>query len=234
MIKILTIIPARSGSKGIKNKNIKDFKGKPLLAYSIEQAKRSKYFSHMRIIVSTDSEKYALIAKNYGAEVPFLRPSNLSQDLSVDQDFIEYTLNNLKNYNADIILQLRPTHPCRKVEDIDKCLDIFIENRNKYDSLRAISPMEKSPFKMYTIDIKNNKLNPLFKEINGIKEPYNQCRQVLPQAYLHSGYIDIINTSILKNGTISGENVYPYLVNDEDIVDIDTEKDWKKAVELFS
>ena len=234
MIKILTIIPARSGSKGIKNKNIRNFKGKPLLAHSIDQAKKSKYVSFMKIIVSTDNEKYAKIAKDYGAEVPFLRPENISQDLSIDQEFIEYTLFNLKDYTPDIILQLRPTQPLRKIEDIDNCLDIFIKNRHKYDSLRTIIPLEKSPFKMFTVDKENNKLNPLFKEINGIKEPYNQCRQILPQAYLHIGYIDILNVDIIKKGTISGENVYPYIMENKDIIDIDSEEDWQKAEELFS
>jgi len=234
MIKILTIIPSRSGSKGIKNKNIRDFKGKPLLAHSIDQAKKSKYASFMKIIVSTDNQTYAEIAKKYGAEVPFLRPENISQDLSTDQEFIEYTLFNLKEYTPDIILQLRPTQPCRKIEDIDNCLDIFIKNRHKYDSLRTVIPLEKSPFKMFTVDRENKKLNPLFKEINGIIEPYNQCRQILPQAYLHIGYIDILNTDIVKKGTISGENVYPYIMENKDIIDIDTEEDWQKAEKLFS
>ncbi len=233
MKKILCIIPARSGSIEIKDKNIKIFKKKPLLAWSIEQAKQSKHINNMRIIVSTDSVQYKDIAIKYGAEVPFLRPDNISNNYSTDFEFINHAVEYLKqneNYIPDIILQLRPTQPLRKVDDIDKCLDIFINNYNEYDSLRSIVEFEKSPFKMYTID--NNNLNPLFKSINGIIEPYNKSRQLLPKTYLHNGYIDIIKTSILKNKTINGENIYPYIMNKDDTIDIDTIEDWNNAEKL--
>lgn len=226
MVEILCIIPARSGSKGIKNKNIIDFKGKPLLAWSIEQAQKCNY--NMKIIVSTDSQEYADIAKKYGAEVPFLRPDEISKDLSTDFEFLNHCVNWLKNnenYNCDIILQLRPTSPTRNVEDINKALKLFIENRDKFDSLRSVIPFEKSPFKMYSIN--NNTLTPLFNEINNIKEPYNQARQILPQCYLHNGYIDILNTSILNNNTISGKNILPFIMDDNNNLDIDVIDDLK-------
>ena len=229
-MKILCIIPARSGSKGIDDKNVKIFKSKPLLSWSIEQALQSKYT--MRIIVSTDSEQYKHIAIKYGAEVPFMRPTEISQDLSTDFEFIKHTINWLKDnemYIPDIILQLRPTQPCRNVKDIDKCLDFFIENFEKYDSLRTVVEFEKSPYKMYRINKLENKLEPLYTEIDDIKEPYNQCRQTLPKTYLHNGYIDIIKTSIIKYGTISGKNIYPYIMEKDDVIDIDTINDWKKA-----
>ena len=225
---ILCIIPARSGSKGIAHKNIKLFHNKPLLVWSINQAQQSKY--NMRIIVSTDSQQYATIANNYGAETPFLRPPEISQDLSTDYECIKHCLDLLKNnenYIPDIVLQLRPTQPLRKIETIDKCLDIFIQNRNNYDSLRTVVEFEKSPYKMY--NIVNNQLLPLFTEINNIKEPYNQCRQVLPKTYLHNGYIDIFNADIINNNTISGLNIYPFIMNKCDIIDIDTDDDWIKA-----
>tara|TARA_Y100000389_G_scaffold29518_1_gene25125 strand:+ start:1852 stop:2562 length:711 start_codon:yes stop_codon:yes gene_type:complete len=230
MKEILCIIPARSESKGIPNKNIKIFKGKPLIAWSIEQSKKSKY--NMKIIVSTDSLEYAQISKKYGAEVPFIRPKEISQDLSTDYEFINHAIKYLnfnENYKPDLILHLRPTQPCRKVEDINKCLDIFIKNYKNYDSLRTVIEFEKSPFKMYSIDTNKDKLVPLFKEIGNIKEPYNECRQYLPKIYLHNGYIDIIKTSILKNNTISGNNIYPYIMNKNDTIDIDTIEDWIKA-----
>ena len=227
---ILCLIPARSGSKGIPNKNIRLFKDKPLLAWSIEQAKQCKYSNNMRIIVSTDSDEYANISREYGAEVPFLRPAEISQDESIDSEFIEHALNWLEineNYIPDIILQLRPTQPCRKVEDINKCLDIFINNRKEYDSLRTVIPIEKCPQKMYIIE--NNELIPYFKSYGDIKEPYNQCRQALPISYLHNGYIDILNSEIVKRGTISGEKIYAYIMNKNDTIDIDSNEDWKKA-----
>ena len=226
MVQILCIIPARSGSKGIKNKNIMDFNGKPLLAWSIEQAQKCNY--KMKIIVSTDSQEYADIAIKYGAEVPFLRPSEISNDLATDFEFINHCVNWLKtneNYSCDIILQLRPTSPTRNVEDINKAVELFIENRNKFDSLRSVIPFEKSPFKMYSLN--DNNLIPLFNEVNGIKEPYNQPRQILPQFYLHNGYIDILNTTILNDNTISGKNILPFIMDDNNNLDIDVIDDLK-------
>jgi CMP-N,N'-diacetyllegionaminic acid synthase len=226
-INILCIIPARSGSKGLPDKNIMNFKGKPMLVWSIEQAQKCKYSNRIKIIVSTDSEKYAKIAREYGAETPFIRPTEISGDLSTDYECIKHCVEYLKeheNYECDIIMHLRPTQPCRKIVDINKCLDIFIENIENYDSLRSVIPVEKSPFKMYKIR-NNNLLEPLFNLVNDIMEPYNQPRQVLPQTYLHNGYIDILKTEILRNNTISGSKIYPYIMNQHDNIDIDYEKD---------
>ena len=224
MLEILCIIPARSGSKGIIDKNIIDYNGKPLLSWSIIQAKNSKY--KMKIIVSTDSEKYKKIAIEYGAEVPFLRPPEISQDLSTDFECINHCVKWLEkneNYKSDIILHLRPTSPNRSVTLIDDCLDNFIKNRSNYDSLRSVIPFDKSPFKMYKIA--NDHLLPLFRTIDNIYEPYNQARQILPQCYLHNGYVDILNTNILQYSTISGNKILPYLMNEEHNIDIDNPKD---------
>ena len=229
-VKILCIIPARSGSKGIPDKNIKLFKGMPLLAWSIKQAEECKY--NMRIIVSTDSPEYQKIAIKHRAEAPFLRPTKISGDLSTDYECIKHCINWLRvneKYNPDVILQLRPTQPCRKVNDIDKCLDIFIDKCAEYDSLRTVVEFEKSPYKMYSVDTHPNLLKPLFDEVNGIKEPYNQCRQILPKTYLHNGYIDIFNTEIIERGTISGTKIYPYIMDKNDTIDIDNMEDWVKA-----
>lgn len=231
-LKILVLIPARCGSKGLPNKNIKDFCGKPLLAWSIEQAKSSKYVDNMRIVLSTDSIEYANIGNEYGAEVPFIRPKKIAQDNSTDIEFIQHAVSYLEeweNYKSDIILQLRPTQPCRKVEEIDKCLDLFLQNREEYDSLRTLVESPKSPYKIYQIN-NDNVLEPVIK-LEGL-EGINMCRQDLPKCYLHNGYIDILNTDILKKNTISGSKIYPYIMNNEDHIDIDTIKDWNEA-ELF-
>ena len=226
-MKILCIIPARGGSKGIKDKNIINVNGLPMLVWSIKQAQASKYNEYMKIVLSTDNEEYRKIGIEYGAEAPFLRPKEISGDLSTDQEFIEHAIKYYKNeYEPDIILQLRPTYPTRKVEILDECLDIFLKVRNEYDSLRTVIPFEKSPYKMYKIE--NNNLEPLFREVNNIKEPYNQCRQILPQTYLHNGYIDILNTNIIENRTISGDRIYPFVMDKEEIHDIDTIEDLKK------
>ena len=190
-MKILCLIPARSGSKGIKNKNIKELNGKPLIAYTIEQAINTKY--KMKIIVSTDSQEYADISKKYGAEVPFLRPKEISGDLSTDIEFIKHCVDWLKHnqdYIPDIILQLRVTSPLRKVDDINKSLEIFINNFDKYDSLRSVYELDKTPYKMYHIE-KNN-LIPIIKNYNNLNEPFNCGRQNFPKTYIHNGYIDIL------------------------------------------
>ena len=228
-MKILCIIPARSGSKGIPDKNIKLLLNKPLIAWSIDQAKNTKYYKEgsMRIIVSTDSEKYKQIAVKYGAEVPFLRPSNISQDTSIDIEFINHTVNKLKeieDYTCDYILQLRPTQPCRSNGLIDDCLDKFIGS--KFDSLRTVIPVEKTPYKMYKID--GDELVPLFKNINGITESYNIGRQYLPKTYLHNGYVDILKPKLLEKNMISG-NILAYEMGYESNIDIDSLQDWEKA-----
>lgn len=235
-MKILTIIPARSGSKGIPHKNIKYFNGKPLMIWSILQAKQSKYFNCMKIVVSTDSYEYARITC---LEQPFVqiikRPMEISKDNSIDIEFIQHTIQYLKeteNYEADIILQLRPTQPCRKVEDIDICLELFIRQRDKYDSLRTVVKIEKTPYKMYKIE--NNNLVPYLKTYGQYDEPYNICRQYLPDSYLHNGYIDIINFSLVKQNKISGDKILPYIMDKKDTIDIDTLEDWKKAECSFS
>jgi CMP-N-acetylneuraminic acid synthetase len=223
---ILCIIPARSGSKGLPNKNIINFKGRPLLAWSIYHAQQSKYNKQIKIIVSTDSKEYANIAKKWGAECPFLRPPEISGDLSTDFECIQHCVDWLERneqYFTDFILHLRPTQPLRKIEDLDKCIELFIKKRNNYDSLRTVIPFKKSPYKMYRI--KNDELTPLYKEINNMKEPYNMARQILPQCYLHNGYIDILNRNILKKGTISGDKIYAYVMNENDDIDIDYKED---------
>ena len=225
--KILCIIPARSGSKGIPHKNIKEYNGKPLLGWSIVQAKESKYVSRMRIIVSTDSMEYKQVALEYGAEVPFLRPSEIAQDLSPDSHMIKHALDWLKDnesYVPDVVLQLRPTQPMRKTEDIDNCLDIFFNNMMEYDSLRTVIPLDKTPYKSYKIE--DNILIPLCKDYNGILEPYNQARQIFPPSYIHNGYIDIIKASVVTEDIISGTKIYPYVMSSEDKHDIDTLQDF--------
>lgn len=233
-MKILVVIPARSGSKGIKDKNIKSFLGKPLMVWSIEQAQKSKYSNNMKIVVSTDSEKYQKIALAANAECPFLRPEEISGDLSTDYECINHCVNYYNKeliYHPDIILHLRPTQPCRKVYDIDTCIELFEKHIHKYDSLRTVVEIEKTPYKMYQIE--NEYLKPLFTKYNEEIEPFNKGRQIFPKVYLHNGYIDILKPSLLVENKLSGERIYPYVMNKHDTVDIDMEEDWVKAEEQF-
>ena len=226
---ILALIPARGGSKGIKMKNIKKFKGKELIYWSIKIAKDSKYIN--RIIVSTDNNKIKETALKYGAEVPFMRPKEISGDLSNDYQFIKHCLDYLKETEGeipDIVIQLRPTYPTRRLSILDETIEIFMNCFDEYDSLRTVYKLDKSPYKMYRVV--NKQLIPLFKEVDGINEPYNECRQKLPEAYIHNGYIDIIKSSIVYDkNSITGDSIYPYIMNSNEYHDIDTEKDWKEA-----
>jgi len=224
---ILALIPARSGSKSIPNKNIKDYCGKPLIAWSIEQAKQSKYITD--IIVSTDCEEIKKIAEKYGAEVPFLRPKKISGDHSTDYEFMKHATEWLeyRNRTPGMIVHLRPTYPNRNFNDIDKCIEKF-RNEPSYTSIRSVVESEHSAYKMYTN--KNQQLIPLFNTINGINEPYNNARQLLPKCYWHNGCIDITTPNCLKKfESVSGNKILMYEMKNDEVDDIDTIEEWNRS-----
>ena len=226
---IHALIPARSGSKSIPNKNIKIYKNYPLFVHSILLAKRNNLIS--RVVVSTDCDKIQKIAITHGADAPFLRPLDISDDLSSDLECFQHYLKWLtdsKQILPDIIVHLRPTYPERNEKILNVTLIKFLSNCNEYTSLRTVIPIEKSLFKMYTIN--TNKLNPVFLKFNNIIEPHNQARQLLPQTYLHNGCIDIINRTTIENNSMTGNNIYPYIMSHCENFDIDSEEDWKNSL----
>lgn len=221
---ILCIIPARSGSKGIINKNIKLYKGLPLMGWSIKQALSTE--RKMRVIVSTDSEEYAKIARDLGAETPFLRPKEISEDLSTTLECLKHCLEWLlanENYNPDIVVLLQATSPERNLDELNNCIKKFIESRDQYDSLFTVYKMEKSPIKMFYFD-DNNIFKPFFDNFNGIIEPYNKPRQILPEIYNQNGSIHIFNSYIMSNNTYFGKRMLPYVTDFKQ--DIDSLSDW--------
>ena len=137
MAKVLAIIPARAGSKGLKNKNIKLLNGKPLIAYTIMQAKKSELIS--KIVVSTDSDEIATISKQYGAEVPFIRPKEFSYDNSLTYDVVQHCIDffNDRQDIYDIILLLQPTTPFRPFTTIDKAIEILLNDKS-FDSVVSV------------------------------------------------------------------------------------------------
>ena len=235
-LNIVALIPARSGSKGIIDKNIKKYKGLPLMAHSIILAKQSEYINN--VYVSTDSQQYANIAIEHGAEVPFLRPPELSNDLSSDYEcfkhFLEWMIYN-KQVLPDIIVHLRPTYPNRTIQLLNLSIELFLKEYNNYDSLRSVVPYKKTPFKMYHInyDVNNNNLLiPFLKEdpYHRFNEPYNQARQNFPETFLHNGCIDIIKSSvILNNNLLSGTRIYPFIMDEDETNDIDDLDDFDKS-----
>ena len=228
MSNILAVIPARSQSKGIIDKNIRLFNGKPLLAYSIKHALSSNKIN--RVIVSTDSEKYAEIAKEFGAEVPFLRPNAIAQDDSLDIDVFTHALNYLRkeeNYLPEMCVHLRPTHPLRHISDIDTAVQILLDNP-QFDSVRSVSPTKQTPYKMWTID-QEGRLAPI--ATCHIPEAYNAPRQMLPQVWTQNANLDIVRSwVILGKHSMTGTNIAAFK-QDFDF-DIDSESEFIRA-ELF-
>jgi len=230
-MKIIALIPARGGSKSIKNKNITPFSGKPLISYTIEQALQSKLID--RVIVSTDSNEIANVAKQYGADIPFMRPTELAEDDTVDLPVFEHCLEYLRNnekYIPDIIVQLRPTSPLRTLSMIDDAINLLI--KNKYaSSVRCICEPSQNPFKMWMVK-QDGFIKPLVE--TEIHEPYNQPRQVLPEVYWQNGYVDVMRYStIVSDHSMTGNNILPMLVDSENIIDIDNHITLKLAEYIY-
>lgn len=216
--KILAIIPARKGSKGIKNKNITLLQGKPLISYAIHQALKSDYID--RVVVSTDSEEIKNISQQYGAEVPFLRPVQLSGDRSKSIDVVLHCLDFLEKQNQfDYVILLQPTSPLRKVEHIDKAIEELIDKNG--ESLVSMCEAKENPVIMRIIE--DNKL----KEVINF-EGDNLRRQELPVFYKINGAIYINSVKMLKNNNqFIDENTLPFIMDYESSVDIDDSLDLK-------
>jgi len=205
--KIYAIIPARSGSKGVKNKNIANIGGIPMIAHTIKSALSSNYID--RVIVSTDSKEYADISRSFGAEVPFLRPSNISKDYSTDTDFFLHLikwLENNENYCPEYLVHLRPTTPIRDKKVIDSAIKNFIGSG--YSALRSIHKMSDTSYK--TFEIEENKLK-MINSNNFDIEKTTLPRQSFPSTYDPNGYIDIVKKSNIVSGFIHGSKVMPFL-----------------------
>jgi len=232
MTQTLALIPARSGSKGIPRKNIRDFAGYPLIAWSIAAGLQAKSIS--RVIVSTDDEEIATIARQYGAEAPFLRPSDLARDRTTDLPVFEHALKwleDIEGYKPDIVVQLRPTSPIRPTDCVDGAVRILVEHTDA-DCVRGVVPAAQNPFKMWRFNGYDKPMNPLLA-VEGIAEPYNAPRQILPLAYWQTGHIDAIRTStISRKRSLTGDVVYPLVIDPRYTVDIDTLADWTKYESL--
>ena len=231
---VLAVIPARGGSKGIPRKNIKDFAGFPLIAYSIAAAKQSNLVT--RVIVSTDDAEIAEIANKWGAETPFLRPKEFARDNTLDLPVMLHCLAWLsenEGYHPDMVLWLRPTSPIRPKHCVDDAVQMLLDHPEA-DSVRGVVGAGQNPFKMWTLDAGSGALNPLL-EVEGINEPYNAPRQVLPDVYWQTGHIDAIWTkTILEKQSMTGDVIFPLMIDPQYTVDIDVASDWKNAERLLN
>ncbi|KGN03513.1 acylneuraminate cytidylyltransferase [Clostridium novyi A str. 4570] len=219
--KILAIIPARGGSKGIPHKNIMKICKKPLIAYSIEAAKESKYIDY--ILVSTDDTCIKEVSLSYGAKVPFLRPDEISTDRAKSIDVVLHGIDYLKehNENFDYVILLQPTSPLRTSDDIDTAIESVIEADK--DSLISVCECSENPILMRTIE--REKLKPVL-EFNGD----NLRRQELPTFYVFNGAIYINKVDMLQNKKeFVDENTMPFIMDSTKSIDIDNMIDAKIA-----
>ena len=217
---IYAIIPARKGSKGIKDKNIVKINKKPLIQYSIDIAKKSKFIN--KIIVSSDSMKYLEIASQSCDIIKHLRPKNISLDNSNDIEFFLHCINFLKQSKInlpDLFIHLRPTTPLRDVNKVDEAIKIMINAKNS--SLRSVHETSSSVYKYF--EIKKNKLVTIFDNNYNI-EKSNIGRQSFQKTYAPNGYVDIIKLKhIMKYEQLHGSNVYPYIT--EQVIELDSHYD---------
>lgn len=228
---VLAIVPARGGSKSIPRKNIRLFAGHPLIAYSIAAGLAAEMVS--RLIVSTDDVEIAEIARLYGAEIPFLRPVELSRDNTPDLPVFQHALNWLydhEGYRPEIVVQLRPTSPFRNTVHIDRAVLQLLEHLEA-DSVRTVCIPFQNPYKMWRIG-GDGFMHPLLDI--GIPEPYNQPRQVLPEVYWQTGYVDAawVDTILTKN-SMTGDSILPLIIGAEEWIDIDSPDDWRRAERLL-
>ena len=228
---VLAIVPARCGSKGIPRKNIRLFAGYPLIAYSIAAALQAEIVT--RVVVTTDDEEIAEVARQYGGETPFLRPAELAWDRTLDLPVFQHALTWLaehEDYHPVAVVHLRPTTPLRPPDLVDRAVRILLEHPEA-DSVRGLTPAYQNPFKMWLMDSEDKPIRPLMT-VPGIEEPYNAPRQMLPSAYAHNGLIDIIRpATILKLNSMSGKTILPVMFDPGYDIDLDTPNDWRRAEE---
>jgi len=227
---IIALIPARSGSKRVPDKNIRLLAGHPLIAYSIAAALQSAIFK--TVIVSTDSEHYADIARHYGAEVPFLRPPAIAGDTSPDIDWVAYTLKQLRDngQDYDCFSILRPTSPFRLPETIQRAWQEFLIQAG-VDSLRAVEKCQQHPGKMWVV--RGKRMLPLLP-MGPAEQPWHSSQYPsLPEVYVQNASLEIACCRVaLEEKTIAGNVVMPFITRDSEGFDVNSNYDWDLAEHL--
>jgi len=223
----IALIPARSGSKRLPDKNIRILNGKPLISYSILSAIRSNLFTE--VIVSTDSSKISNIAKSYGASVPDLRPSEYAQDLSCDIDWVRHALKRLVRTPLDdihFIAILRPTSPLRRASTIITAIEKLKQN-SWADSLRAMQVTDKHPGKMWEINV-DGKAIPYINQLNQKPPTHDRPTQSLPKLWVQNASLEIVKLkAILETDTISGSSVLGFEMPGLEGFDINNQSDFE-------
>ena len=226
----LGIIPARGGSKSIPRKNLHPLLGKPLIAWSILSALRATSLD--RMIVSTDDAEIAEVAKRYGAEVPFLRPAEISADETPDLPVFQHALRALREaegYAPDAIVHLRPTQPLRTPEQIDQAVELWTSSGA--DCVKSVRLVSEHPFKMYRLE--GDRLAPYLDTDERRRRGPDVPRQSLEPVYLSAGVVDVIRRATVEAGSTEGQIVVPYFVNPSRYVNLDSPRDFEIAEALM-
>jgi len=225
---VLALILARGGSKSVPRKNIIEINGKPLISYTIKQALASNLIT--RTIVSTDDEEIARISKTWGAEIPFMRPSAIARDDSIDFEAFIHCLDWLKqneNYEPELVVHLRATGPVRRIEVIDRAIE-KMANTPDADSLRTVVMSKQTPYKMWRFD--GEYLEPVVV-LPDVPEAHSVSRQSLPITYWQNGYVDVIrSTTITQKKSMVGDRVLGIEIK-EPVFDIDYPDDVPRVKE---
>lgn len=230
-MEVLAFIPARAGSKRVANKNILPLGDKPLIAYTVESALKSRLVT--RVLVSTDSEEIATVARSFGADVPFLRPTEIAQSNSTEMQFFTHALDWLwehEQYEPNLIVLLYPTSPFRKAESIDKAIETMLAHPEA-DSLRSVRLCSEHPYKMWVQ--KDNYLHPFVKTAD--PNSHTLSYQLLPTVYIQNASIYITRPrTIREKGSPTGDVIIPFVMNEFESVDINTPLDFKFAELLLT
>lgn len=222
--RVVSIIPARSGSKGVPGKNIRNLGGIPLISWSITCSRKTSLID--KSIVSTNSKEYAEISKNWGANVPFLRPDSISQDHSTDLDFVLHALNFLRENEGlpDLLVHLRPTTPFRNPLLVDNAIKLALSDYENFTSFRSVHEMSESAYKSFEIN-NSGVLVTVFTQQSALDQS-NMNRQTYPSTYIANGYVDILKPDfILKTGELHGNKVRPFIV--KNTLEVDIEEDFQ-------
>ena len=227
---VIALIPARAGSKRVPGKNIRPLAGHPLIAYTIAASLQSGMFS--AIVVSTDCESYAAVARYYGAEAPFLRPAEFAGDLSPDIEWVEYTLKRLRESGRsyDCFSILRPTSPFRQAETIRRAWQEFLAEEG-VDSLRAVEKCQQHPGKMWVA--RGRRMTPLLP-LSPTAQPWHSSQyQSLPEVFVQNASLEIAWSRVVFEGrTIAGNVLMPFFTQDYEGFDVNQPIDWQLAEEL--
>jgi len=227
----VALIPARGGSERVPNKNIRELAGKPLLAYTIRAAKKSGVFSS--VVVSTDSDRIADVAREHGAEVPFMRPGEYSGGLSPDIEWIEHALITLEGMGReyDAFSILRPTSPFRTPGTIKRAWSAFVGAKGA-DSLRAVEKCKEHPCKMWVI--RQGRMLPLIP-FGPERQPWHSTPyQALPEVYVQNASLEMAWTRVpVQTHTIAGSAIVPFITQGYEGFDINNPEDWALAERLM-